>query len=139
MKTKLRRKRWRVPSHATYGEFYASVYERRASREPLHEFNAWLVKRLRGDLHTLCERLQWSTHILTMARTQALGRTIDRRTIESATQTRRLCQLGQLLRLRWLQRRIVAFLWRPGGPLFHRHVPCDLPFLVTSTQGATPG
>ena len=60
-------------------------------------------------------------HVVTLARTQTLGRALRPETLALVHAHRRGAQIGAVaLHLRPLQRRILQHLWRPGGALASR-------------------
>ena len=100
---------------------YASVYNAVFALRDTTRINRWLHGRLtRGKPE---QRGIIGAHVVRLARTQRLGRAVEPSTLALARRSVRLRQLAGLCRLRRLQRRVVAFLWRPGGALFLRHVP----------------
>ena len=133
---------------------YASVYNRayRALHRPpaqtrafhhdpcARALDAWMRRRLQTLLRSslpLSVRVQFTAHVKTLLRTQAIGQkrlapdTMHLLRVADGTNT-----FATLFRIRRLQHCILRYLWRPHGPLMRRHIPHD--FIVTSTpDGAT--
>ena len=119
-----------MPPRITYAKFYnrSYVFGQKKARD---QHNRWLMERLKSaDFRS---RDAYATHVLKYAHTQLWGGRLHMQTVALARRTRRLCEIGKLMRLRVLQARIVRHLWRPGGPLFLRHTPT---WVVTPTRGA---
>ena len=103
------------PSSCTYARVYHRAYQAGAAG-----VDAWVRATLRRP-RSLATRLRWTSHVLTLAGTQGLGRRIAPATLRRVHTHRRLAHLGWvLLRLVPLQRRLVRHLWRPGGALMQR-------------------
>ena len=100
---------------------YSRVYNR-AFRVGPDRLNRWIQLSI-SRTRTLHTRHQWTTHVLTLARTQRLGSKIHPDTLSMVRATRALVFVGVLARLRHLQLRILRHLWRPGGALMRRHMP----------------
>lgn len=87
-----------------------------------HKLHAWVVDRTRPT-RSLFHRVHWTTRMLTVVRTQRLGKRLSSHTVQYLETQHRLASLGRIVScLRPLQRRVLAYLWRPGGPLMIRHV-----------------
>ena len=111
---------------------YARVYDGIFHSGSGVRVNAWACARMRRA-RTIRTRLGWSSHVLTVARTQEVGRKLWPETLALARRQQRMCELAQAMAVRKLQRRLVEHLWRPGGALFLRDMPNDF---ITSTPGA---
>ena len=98
----------------TYHDVYHAAY-----RVGAQNVDAWARKCV-ARLRTHRARLHWTQHALTLARSQELGRHVTCATWTAIARVHRLAQLGAVMRLRLLQRRVVRHLWRPGGALMMR-------------------
>jgi len=109
----------RALPHKTMACTYARVYHR-AFQAGAAGVDRWVRTALRAP-RSHGARLRWTTHILTLACTQDLGRRIAPETLRRVHAHHRLAHLGWvLLRLVPLQRRVLRHLWRPGGALMRR-------------------
>ena len=137
--------RWFRNTPLTYASVYNRAYhalhrhparERAFHEDPCaHALDAWMRRRLQTLLRSstpLSIRVQFTTHIKTLLRTQAIGQK------RLATDTLHLLRVADgtntfatLFHVRRLQHRILRYLWRPHGPLMQRHIPHDL--VVKST------
>lgn len=105
----------------SYSYVYNSVYDRLRSKQAL---NSWVLDGL--DLRMLrdvASRYYFSKHVLTIGATQRLGKSLHEATLRRAARVHRLSTLGRTMLLRRLQCRIIRYLWRPKGRLFHIHTP----------------
>jgi hypothetical protein len=94
---------------------YHTVYNTAYRMHQANGLDTWIRKRLRA--RTLRLRLQW-TEQLRVLQNQSLGQCICPETLEEIERVHRLSVIGGLMRLRVLQRCIIAYLWRPHGPFF---------------------
>tara|TARA_B110000046_G_scaffold4946_2_gene5261 strand:- start:507 stop:872 length:366 start_codon:yes stop_codon:yes gene_type:complete len=108
---------------------YRAVYDA-AYRAGMQGVDAWVRKGARR-LRTHRARLHWTRYVLTFAHSQGLGQHVTSHTLDTVAHMHRLAELGALMRLRLLQRRLLRHLWRPGGALMMR--------LWTQQQQLMPG
>lgn len=108
---------------------YAQLYNKAYGLKKKDKLNEWLCRCLYKS-HNFASKFHTSKNILKCASTQLLGAKLTAATVEHARITHGLCVLKQKMLLRRLQARLVRYLWRPGGPLFLRHLPME--FLVIS-------
>ena len=105
----------RAPTYAqTFNKFYAVVTKRNSVR-------TW-VRNVTRSRRRLSSRMRVTRHLLLIRDTQHTGVHIDTQTHVSLVRMHRTLTLGWILYyLRPLQRRVIQYLWRPGGPLYTRH------------------
>jgi hypothetical protein len=99
----------------TYGRVY-----RRAFAAGTRGLEAWVQRGVskRRPFHL---QVAWTRHVHTLVCTQFLAANLSSETKRSVAHAARLAHIGAVLRLRVLQRRILDYLWRPGGPMCRRH------------------
>lgn len=102
---------------------YAFLYNGAVLRG--ERLDSWIRTRIKGAKDT-ASRYYVSRHVLTLARTQTLGAKLDHTTIEMARRVHRLCIIRRNILLRRCQRRVIEYLWRPGGKLDLRHRPYEM-------------
>ena len=105
----------------TYSRVYHHIFENRDSLEAI-------VHRKLSPTSSLRQRFHWSRHLLTMFRTQSWpGEYLSPAVASHVTRQFRLAHLAVLItHLRPLQRRILTFLYRPGGRLMQRSMAAAL-------------
>lgn len=106
----------------TYSELYNRAFQLKGNTDL---FNRYLSLKLTSATHSISQ-YQTSKHILTLGRTQRLGEIVQCHTIRQAQTAHKLSVLRHTAMLRKLQHKIIMHLWRPGGPLFHRHRPEEM-------------
>lgn len=104
---------------------YAHVYNKLYTLGSATARDAWLRRRLAHK--RVAVRARVSEHVMRLALTQARASyMVSPDALDLARREARLGQLARLVALRRIQRRVVRYLWRPGGALYERHIPCDL-------------
>lgn len=99
---------------------YARVYADAYLAYRRKDMAGWIRRTIRRS-RAVATRIAWSTHMLTVARTQSIAAPLPPPTLRLLQEERRLAQLCWIItRLRPLQRRILDFLWRPGGAMARR-------------------
>lgn len=96
-----------------YSHFYTRAFESGKGH-----INAFVRKALRNP--GVRHRYMVSKHADTLRQTQSIGVWINARTATAIYRTHTLARLARLTLLRKLQRRILQYLWRPGGTLMRR-------------------
>jgi hypothetical protein len=101
----------------TYAHVYNNAYhmERRT-------INTWIMQNTQL-CHSLQHRWRWTSRLLTLVHTQQIGKHVLPETVKHLVTQHRLAHIGRIVTyLRPLQRRILQYLWRPGGVLMMKHV-----------------
>ena len=111
-------------SSLSYADAYNGAYQAYRTSANLDEWVAASLHRTYGYR----QRLSLLSHLLTLAHTQYLGGRLSADTVAAAHREARLAHLGWVITgLRPLQRRLLAHLWRPHGPLYTKHLPREFP------------
>ena len=122
---------------------YARVYNfffshTRGLQKPEHILSRWIRKNLNDSHRRVSGRMKFAQHLITIRRTQMVGRHIDTPLYNTIVHHQRLLTLGWIIyHLRPLQRRIIQYLWRPGGPMYQRLHHRMMTDLSTMRDGAT--
>lgn len=111
--------RMRKMSYARVYNFFFS--HTRSPQKTQHALDRWIRTNLRNSHRRLSGRIQFAKHLITIHNTQRVGQHIDSTLYDTIVHHQRLLTLGWIIyHLRPLQRRIIQYLWRPGGPMYQR-------------------
>lgn len=110
----------RTPTYASVYNSFFKVYSLSALPSKQPDVVSWVRNELAAS-PTLVHSMKWSRHMLSIVRTQGCGMRLPLAVRTNVcTQHRLLTLRWTITRLRPLQRRILEYLWRPGGPMFQR-------------------
>ena len=101
---------------STFNQFYSVICKRRSVRTWVHNIVLYPRKHI-------SDRIRITRHLLLIRETQRTGMHIDPHTHAMVVGMERSLTLGWIIHyLRPLQRRIIRYLWRPGGSLQMQHM-----------------
>lgn len=105
------------PTYATtFNRFYSIIHRRKSVR-------TWVRRTVLSHRKHISDRIRITRHLLRIRETQSTGGHIDPATHSLVVSMQRSLTLGWIINhLRPLQRQIIRYLWRPGGPLQIRHM-----------------
>ena len=119
------RMRRRCTYAATFNKFYSVICKRKTQTfgsTKLASVHTWVRHTVLHPRRRISDRIRITRHLLLIRDTQQAGTHIDTDTHNMIVGMQRSLTVGWIRHhLRPLQRRIVQYLWRPGGPLYRRH------------------
>lgn len=124
---------------------YARVYNfffshTRCLQKSRYALDRWIRRNLNGSHRRLSGRIQFARHLITIHKTQRVGQHIDTSLYNTIVHHKRLLTLGWIIyHLRPLQRCIIQYIWRPGGPMYQRLHHRMMTDLSTMRDVATTG
>jgi hypothetical protein len=125
---KTTRARMQKMKHVSYAHVYNTVY----SIANQQKVNPWIQRRLRPSSYHITST--WTRHVHQILKTQRLATNFDTVTRMAIRRQMRICELARIFCARKIQAVALRRVWRPGGPFFWQHAPCDM---LTPTQGAS--
>jgi hypothetical protein len=106
-----------------YSGIYNSLYERASTEGPNRSSSvSTLVSDILKPSIPLRKRVFHTRYLKTIIDTQRVAQHIDQHTRDNIDKTHTLLHIGSMMMLRKLQRAIVDYLWRPGGPMMYRNL-----------------